>query len=275
MLKHGGHEVFSCQVCNYRTGRKDNFTRHMKQKHSSWKMISSLVVDIISQVHIETAARDANEQDEVVEDNLSDYERARNIRVAEMQAEFQRRFPTFEAEVQELRVRKKKRRGVRKPAAPAPARRTSRGLIGDVRESVGDELNEESPVAEAGLDHQPGDEGVSQEVDDEEAGETGSAGDMGQSANGRFGCVPCGLSFRDTGNMRRHVRLLHEPRKDPVTCPRIGCKAVFSIMADMLKHKDICVMTCPYPGCVKTFKKKVKFDSHQRGHKIFADRMMD
>ena len=262
------------------TGRKDNFTRHMKKKHSSWKMISSLVVDIISQLDIEPAAREPNEGDEGVDDNLSAYERMRNIRVAEMQAEFQRRFPNFEDEVQELRVRKKKRRrGVRKTAAPVTTRRTARGLNGDIMEGLmgtrENEMNEELPVAETGLDHQPGAEGFGQEGDDERAGETGSAGDMGQSVNGRFGCVPCGMSFRDSGNMHRHVRLVHEPRKDPVSCPRIGCKAVFSIMAEMLRHKDICRMTCPFPGCVKTFKKKVKFDSHQRAHMIFADRMKD
>ena len=42
---------------------------------------------------------------------------------------------------------------------------------------------------------------------------------------GKYGCLPCGMKFRDTPNLKRHVGLVHEVRQQPVMCPRPWCKA--------------------------------------------------
>ena len=47
-------------------------------------------------------------------------------------------------------------------------------------------------------------------------------GDQDQSGLGKFGCIPCGMSFRDGGNLKRHVTLVHEVRVTPVKEPLPG-----------------------------------------------------
>ena len=109
--RHGGHETFACQFCNYKTGRKDNLPRHVKTKHGNWKMVSDLVNDIIEEVDNDKDVAEEDEIEEVLSDEekkLSAYERMRNKRVAQLQAEFRHKFPNFEEEVQQLKVRKKK-----------------------------------------------------------------------------------------------------------------------------------------------------------------------
>jgi hypothetical protein len=105
----------------------------------------------------------------------------------------------------------------------------------------------------------------------------GYAGDEEHSGlnSGKFGCLPCGMSFRDTGNLRRHVRLMHERRETGVQCPRTWCKEEFSIMAEMIRHKEICKLACPHAGCRKVFRKESLFSAHQRAHQIMARRMGD
>ena len=44
---------------------------------------------------------------------------------------------------------------------------------------------------------------------------------------GKYGCLPCGMKFRYTPNLKRHVGLVHEVRKQPVMCPKPCCKAQF------------------------------------------------
>ena len=43
----------------------------------------------------------------------------------------------------------------------------------------------------------------------------------------KYGCLPCGMKFRYTPNLKRHVGLVHEVRKQPVMCPKPCCKAQF------------------------------------------------
>ena len=101
------------------------------------------------------------------------------------------------------------------------------------------------------------------------------AGDIVHEAIGKFGCIPCDMSFRDVANMRRHVKLMHEPRLDPVSCPRTWCKAEFTNMVEMISHRKNCFLVCPAPGCFKTFQKEFHFATHQRYHKAMAKRMKD
>ena len=101
------------------------------------------------------------------------------------------------------------------------------------------------------------------------------AGDIVHEAVGKFGCIPCDMSFRDVANMRRHVKLMHEPRLDPVRCPRTWCKAEFTNMVEMISHRRNCFLVCPAPGCFKTFQKEFHFATHQRYHKAMAKRMKD
>ena len=271
-LKHGEHIVLTCTSCSYTTVRKDNMSRHMKFKHGVWKMVSSLIDDIIDHLG---EVRDVNE--ELIEvapldGDLSPYEKARNLRVAELHAEFQRKFPNFQQEVQDLSVRRKKRvRNVKKSATPIMTRRSTRGSKGDSvdeLEVVGEiDLTAELPVTNSDIPNIQ-----AEVVCFDQAGDTG---DLEKSDIGKFGCVPCDLSFRDLPNMRRHVMLMHEPRRDPVSCPRIGCMAEFSTMSEMTKHREMCWMACPYPGCDKKYRKKREFDAHQRAHLVMARRMKD
>ena len=103
-------------------------------------------------------------------------------------------------------------------------------------------------------------------------GET--ADEAGGSHLGKYGCVGCSMSFRDLRNLKRHVKLVHELRSIPVGCPRSWCTAEFSILAEMIKHKETCLMMCPYPGCSKGFRREKLFAAHQRGHVVMTRRMM-
>ena len=106
-------------------------------------------------------------------------------------------------------------------------------------------------------------------------GVLGAAQEQDLHALGKFGCQSCDMSFRDTGNLRRHVKLVHTSRMIPVKCPRSWCDAEFLILAHMLSHKEDCLRVCPYPGCVKKFSKQNRFDGHQRAHLTMTRRMID
>ena len=88
--------------------------RHVKAKHGNWKMVSDLLNDIIEEVDNDKDVAEEDEIEEVLSDKekkMSAYERMRNNRVAQIQAEFSQKFPNFGEEVQQLKVRKKKRAG--------------------------------------------------------------------------------------------------------------------------------------------------------------------
>lgn len=126
--KHGGLKRFSCSICCYRSNRNHDLLRHFDSKHHSVKFISSLLDDLVSSlitskedtpdksVEDEDDSEDTSDNNIVnlvtsVEDEddgaackISAYERARNERIAEMRAEFARRFPTFKKDVRDLRM---------------------------------------------------------------------------------------------------------------------------------------------------------------------------
>ena len=272
-------------------------------------MVSSLLDDIIEQfdasieVIEEDAMKDAPQENEM---ELSAYEKLRNQRIKEFQAEFRSKFPNFEEEVLKLKVTRKKCGGKRKTSHKISATtRSSRGVIvdnlvqeklmSDQMEKVSDTVvvDEQSSVIHeqpgllddqpVPLDDQPvllddqlrmlGDQhGVETVISDEQVGHDG---DHDQSVLGKYGCVPCDMRFRDTGHLRRHVLLMHVTRTSPVSCPRTWCIAEFTILADMIKHKETCLLACPYPDCDKTFIWEKPFSAHQRAHQIMARRMSD
>ena len=92
---------------------------------------------------------------------------------------------------------------------------------------------------------------------------------------GKHGCLPCGLTFRDSSNLKRHVQLVHTRRSEPIHCPRSWCKEEFDVLAEMRQHKVNCMMVCPYEGCMKRFIRPEKFAAHQRSHSALARRMND
>ena len=92
---------------------------------------------------------------------------------------------------------------------------------------------------------------------------------------GKHGCLSCGLAFRDSSNLRRHVQLVHTRRSEPIPCPRSWCEAKFDILAEMRQHKENCMKVCPYEGCMKSFIRPDKFAAHLRSHAVMARRMTD
>ena len=340
----------------------------MNGEHSIKRMVTTLLLEIISEfINKENVGQTVIENEE----EESTFLRDRNIRVAAIQAEFQRMFPQFENEVEELRVGRKGKRK-KKPSPPGKAaRRSSRvaqldrpsneelnancaGGLGD--DLVGgenggsDQAGERAGgqytggVTEAGAFDGEGRQGgalfdgerdggergggvelggggsdqaggVSEAVafvaDEESAGGgldgaasggraiTGEGGQdvpggdpvgqvigeadlfgggLGSGENpdlGRFGCIPCMLSFRDRNNLKRHVQLVHQARLEAIKCSRSWCKAEFIILAEMKQHLKGCVMVCPYSDCLKTFIRPEKLAAHERGHLVMARRMAD
>ena len=318
-----------CPDCDYFTDRRDNLARHIGLEHSHKKMVRSLLDDILIGV---TAAADtpgedvnggdneggaaAHVEDEVESGHVeSAYLKMRNARVAEIQKEFHLLFPSFEEEVQGLRVKpKKKNKNKKKPILMTSCRKSSRVprrhpdpvnslaeevtgagvMVGDC--SAGDEGRVAGEqVLDAGNDGQGADDQVLTGGDNghgrgkdglvpvggEMVGDVpnpvgGGTGDVQEDHNlGKHGCLPCGLTFRDSSNLRRHVQLVHTRRSEPIPCPRSWCEAKFDILAEMRQHKVNCMRVCPYEGCMKSFIRPEKFAAHLRSHSAMARRMTD
>ena len=285
--------------------------------------------EVLSNVVV-PSAEEVEEQDEVEDENeeVSPYVRARDERVASIQAEFRRLYPSFGQEVRDLGLVMKKRKNPKKTSSVvAISRRSSRivalgAVDGESFEEVPE--GEEAGVTEVEKAVASGTEeiavtgieevGVTEteeafvsedacdptgnEADVGEEEETGDAGDAGDAeggfapgddfveeivsggegsgdvwALGRFGCLPCSLKCRDRGSLMRHVKLVHEPRKVPVKCPRPWCQAQFYVLTKMWEHKISCLKVCPY--CQKAFVRQDKFESHQRYHLVLNRRMED
>ena len=271
--------------------------RHMKTKHTGEIVVSSILNDIIRTMGEDHNDKEEDNEMEVIDDdNLSLYERLRNQRVAAVQAEFKRLFPTFEKEVVELRVNRKKRKRGKTLRQDQSVRRSGRNKSSAVS-YFGDAsgLNEEDQgriEEDSMVDAQPRSL-IESEVSETDHGGSSSVpagvdvtrieqgfGDSGQAdpnlaVLGKFGCIPCEMSFRDQCNLRRHVKTMHEPKLVPLSCPRTWCKAEFYTMVDMINHRRSCLLACPYPGCSLTFMWQYRFDAHKRSHQTMEKRMRD
>ena len=177
--------------------------RHSKRLHQSQEIVSSLLDSILSKVVVaddEVFARvTVDERDASQSKKIYGYERARNERVAELEAEFQRLFPTFREEVQDLRVGGKTRKSRKKgPDKIVFERRSNRIQSLSSEDQAYPQAYQESEVSLAG------DFDTEQETTIEVDNEAGvvdvsdvGAGDMNAGdALGKFGCMPCKMSFR-------------------------------------------------------------------------------
>ena len=187
--------------------------RHVNAKHQSRKVVSSILEKIISSVVAAPEMTDDNIEIITIDEDscseagkISDYERARNKRVAELRAEFERQFPSFEQDVRDMRVVKTTLPKRKKKNLSIPARKSSR---------INDQIDQPSELAAAELsvvtanemmdDQGEGLEGgdinaeaVSKDVEDAlvDSLVTGEeeAGDRPEL--GKFVCLPCGMAFR-------------------------------------------------------------------------------
>ena len=298
VTKHGARESVSCEFCDYKSDRMDNLSRHMKKQHGIRQTIASLVSDIVNEV-----VEQIEVEDDVLDDKgmpvvrkqldgvreLSEYEKLKVKRVAEIEAEFKKMFP----ELAKLKRPRKKTAApkVRKVVSGVIAgRRSSRasarvGRALEVEKAVGEEVQEvvldeaDGEIVEVG-DHTDNVENVNEAgdlavaVDGAEDQEVSGGGDR-EGADAQFKCHLCAKSFRDTPNLERHNKLIHHQRETPLQCPRTWCCQEFYIVAELREHKDNCWLVCPYEGCPKTFKRERFFAAHQRAHKIMDKRMMD
>jgi hypothetical protein len=293
-------------------------------------MVRSLLEEVLSNAVVPSPEEfEEQVEDEDETEEVSPHVKARDERVAAIQAEFRRLYPSFGQDVRDLGLTKKKRKNLQKISnVVAVSRRSMRivaleAVIGESFEEEAGELDDEKAVASAtdeisvtGIDDEEafgsedacdleiseaavGEEVETVDAEDEKSGEeeeTGDAGDENSDetegvapedeeivtgedgagdvgALGRFGCLPCSLKCRDKFSLMRHVKLVHEPRRIPVKCPRPWCQAQFFVLTKMLEHKISCLKVCPY--CQKTFVREDKFDSHQRYHMVMIRRMED
>ena len=100
--KHGEKDSFTCPHCEYDTDRKDNLSRHIKTEHSIYKLVSSLLDESLTNLKDENGLKETHE--------VSPYEKARNERVAQIEAEFRKQFPLFEQEVMSLGYKNKNKK---------------------------------------------------------------------------------------------------------------------------------------------------------------------
>ena len=300
-----------CPYCSYKTSRKANLTRHLDSNHGSRKLVESLLRDILENVNsgkdILDGGEDDDEQDSfgITDQDQSVYVQMRNKRVAEIQAEFRKKFPNFDQDVRGLKVDRKKVRGRKKKApkmtAAVTTRRSSRSVAPSRDENVVDSVAEavthdcqDSPPSDMHQGVQAavtecGDRGVSvytaagdEVAAGEVAGDEASFGELAGEeavadvgALGKYGCTVCNKGFRDIRNLRRHVSLVHQERSSPVACPRTWCSSEFTVLAEMIRHKKTCLLMCPYTGCRKTFKYENVLAAHKRGHLAMDRRMKD
>ena len=61
-------------MCDYKTDRVDNLSRHINLKHGNWKVISSLVIDLVEQMCQSVAERQSPAINQVVEEQAVDIE---------------------------------------------------------------------------------------------------------------------------------------------------------------------------------------------------------
>ena len=156
---HGKPSFFNCSLCPFKSKRRYDLLRHQKGKHRSKnsKFVSSLLDKLLDKIFEKKSADDIIKNMEKQNDNqivsevidtlltnavtvgeqkkqqknaegpeISEYERIRNEIVAEREAEFRKRFPTFQQEVRALRVVRTTLPRRKKLLPSTPVRRSDR-----------------------------------------------------------------------------------------------------------------------------------------------------
>ena len=153
--------MFHCSHCAFSANRRETLMRHTNNRHQSLEIVSSLldivlaravsqdmmdaqeimeedndgaeeiVSSLLAVVLARVVAQDMMDAQEIMEEEddgaekISAYEKARNDRIAEIQAEFVLLFPTFRKEVQELRVMRVAKKGRKRSKGNQTAPRKS------------------------------------------------------------------------------------------------------------------------------------------------------
>ena len=187
--------------------------RHTKAKHGSFVIVAALLDEVLSRcvedgTLIVSKIVDSILEDvmvktcqEVVEDDLSPYERVRNERVAQIQLEFDRRFPNYWREMKGLKMGLKVTKQ-RKKAVPfvTPRRKSSRigASFPESAEEVVQGTSEAASEMPDGVDECSG-SGDTVTQDGEESAELEM--DMNTVEDdaaglGRIACLACRKGFR-------------------------------------------------------------------------------
>ena len=214
ITKHGVKKSMACPHCDYSSDRKDNLSRHINVEHGSRKMVYSLLEEILDTVAKSAQEEVGTEDEEEQDQEESPFLRARNERVAEINAEFRRQFPRFDEEVMELSVGRKERgkKRIKVPGCALATRRSSRAARPGVADASGENLGDLVPGENEPSENLVGEE---TEVFQDQIGSSGEAsvalGLNGLPDLGKYGCLPCELSFQDTKSLMSHVSLVHKP----------------------------------------------------------------
>ena len=211
--KHGGVK-FSCSKCNFQTNRKETLERHTQAKHGSFVIVAEILDEVLSNcvqdstiiasMIVDTILEDVMEKasQEVVEEDISPYLRARNERVAQIQVEFDKRFPTYWKEMKDLRMGLKVTKQRKKTVTfVTPRRRSSR--IGDSFPGAAEETETAGTLEAAsempdGADECGGSgDTVAQDEKDIVVTEMDmSVTEADVTGLGRVACLPCRKKFR-------------------------------------------------------------------------------
>ena len=141
---------------------------HLTIDHEN--MVGSMLEDIITTVMSKVVedGQEIIEEEEEDDDGISSFLKARDARVAEIQAEFEHQFPSFRKEVRDLRVVKKVKRKSKTVGFETPARKSSR-IRGHLSVVDQEPQSADSEWVQAGVQNS-GD--VNEIIADKEANET-------------------------------------------------------------------------------------------------------
>ena len=92
------------------------------------------------------------------------------------------------------------------------------------------------------------------------------------ATGGQFSCKVCTYTAGSSGNLTRHHESLHS--ETMVSCPRNYCNQVLPTKFMMLRHLAECFLYCNWENCEKKFKYRKGYESHVRGHRNIARRLV-
>ena len=85
-----------------------------------------------------------------------------------------------------------------------------------------------------------------------------------RQSNKNFPCGKCGKFFRDSHNLKDHVKYKHSINKRK--CCRTFCSKLFDTREDQKNHMNSCFLQCTVQECRKQFTREKHFERHKRFH---------